>query len=129
MYLKIVFIVLALLALLFVYQQYTRVETFANYTRLDNPSKDLLLSCSYPVNTPNTGLSDYNYSYSAKKKVLIPMGSYAQKTNNKKYWDTPDNGTCPLIEMCGGVYSSRITKPVSIVAPTNERVRVNFYNQ
>jgi hypothetical protein len=129
MYLKIGFVILALVALLFVYTQYTHIETFANYTSLDSPSKNLLLSCSYPVNTSNGGLSTYNHSYSAEKKVLIPMASYAQKTNNKRQWETPDNGTCPLTEMCGGLYSSKVTQPVAVVAPTNNGVRVNFYNQ
>jgi hypothetical protein len=129
MYLKIGFVILALLALLFVYQQYTRVETFENYASLDSPSNNLLLSCSYPVNASNAGLSTYNHSYSAEKKVLIPMASYAQKTNNKRHWETPDNGTCPLTEMCGGLYSSKVTQPVSVLSPTNDGVRVNFYNQ
>ena len=130
MYAKILFIIIGLVALLSVYQYNFVVEKFSNsgYASLENPSKDLLLSCSYPMSS-QPGLSSYSHSYAAEKKVLIPMASYAQKTNNKRHWETPDNGSCPLTEMCGGLYSSKVTQPESVLSPTNDGVRVNFYNQ
>ena len=130
MYAKILFIIIGLVALLSVYQYSFVVEKFSNsgYASLENPSKDLLLSCSYPMSS-QPGLSSYDHSYAAEKKVLIPMGSYVQKTNNKRYWETPDNGTCPMTEFCGGLYREKNILDSAINAPNDSSIRVNFYNQ
>ena len=130
MYLKILLTLIGVITLLFVYRYTFIIEHFtsSNYSSIENPSKDLLLSCSYPVNS-HPGLSTYNHSYAAEKKVLIPMSSFVQQTNNKREWETPENGTCPLTEFCGGLYGEKNVLQDKILMPNSQQIRVNFYNQ
>jgi hypothetical protein len=39
---------------------------------------------------------------------IFKLGSYAQITNNIKYPDNPDEGTCMPASMCGALYKSKV---------------------
>lgn len=128
MYFKILYIILAILLISMVYQGYTNVEGLTNYANLKNPSKDILLSCSYPLQK-NIGISTINYSDAYKKKNFIPMSSYTQETNNMRYLKTPDNESCHLIDLCHGIYKNKEIENIPLQAPNEQDIRVNFYNQ
>ena len=53
---------------------------------------------------------------------IFPLGSYAQITNNIRYPDNPDEGTCTPASMCGALYHDKNTgnnyvKPLPPVNP------------
>jgi len=77
------------------------------------------------------GVSDYNYSTAWKLQPPVPVGSYAQVTNNKEYWSSPCNGTSTPAEICGGLYKNKkINKKSLIKCPPispKRGVRVGFY--
>jgi hypothetical protein len=59
--------------------------------------------------------------------------SYAQYTNNVRYWETPNNGKCTPPEFCGTLYNNKpikamhivpVPKPISLNSDVR---RVNFY--
>ena len=59
--------------------------------------------------------------------------SYAQYTNNVRYWETPNNGKCSRAEFCGTLYNDKpikdlhivpVPKPISL---NSDVIRVNFY--
>jgi len=59
--------------------------------------------------------------------------SYAQYTNNVRYWETPNNGKCSRAEMCDTLYTNKPIKDLKMV-PTPKPIsmnlnvrRVNFY--
>lgn len=128
MYWRLFYVILAILVVLFALNNFTNIENFTNYAYVINPSKDILLSCDYPV-TSNVGLSLSSYSQSANKKVFTPMSSYTQETNNIRNWKTPNNGTCPFTELCGGIYNSKNFIKDTLTQPNEMSVRVNYYNQ
>ena len=51
-----------------------------------------------------TGVTKNN-NYNIWKDYPVYPSSYKQQTNNKRYWSTPDNGTCSPAEFCGTPYS------------------------
>lgn len=128
MYWRLFYIILAILLLLFVFDNSMNIENFTNYANINNPSNNTLLSCDYPVKS-NVGLSLSSYSQSADKKVITPMSSYTQETNNIRNWKTPNNGTCPFTELCGGIYNSKNFIKDTLTQPNEMSVRVNYYNQ
>lgn len=38
-----------------------------------------------------------------------PMASYKQETNNRRYWETPDNGTSPWMGINQSIYPNNHT--------------------
>ena len=87
-----VLVVLALLGLYYVFCGYT--ESFVNRaSRADFPESqdNTLLVGDYPSKHPQA-LSKNSYSENSKLHASSPVGSYEQITNNRKYWETPDNG-------------------------------------
>jgi hypothetical protein len=49
---------------------------------------------------PSLRLNQISYQHSQKHRVLSPMSSFEQTTNNQKY-TSPDNGTNLLPELSG----------------------------
>lgn len=65
-----------------------------------------------------------------KDYPVFSSSSYAQRTNNVKYWSTPNNGTCSRAEFCGSMYANKkitIPPPPTPVPFDSDRVRVNYY--
>ena len=86
---------------------------------------------SYPISGKN-GVSNHGESDIWWHYPIFKVGSYAQITNNLKYPNNPDNGTCSRSEFCGALYNNRqiesnISKPLPPVEPTCG-ARINYYS-
>ena len=68
-----------------------------------NSSDKPILYGDYNVKQ-NTGVTKNN-NYNIWKDYPVYPSSYKQQTNNKRYWNTPDNGMCSPAEFCGTPYS------------------------
>ena len=104
-----------------------------------------LLPGTYPVSTEIPILTD-SYPWTGRKTIsdygvddiwwhypVFKVGSFTQITNNIKYPNNPDEGTCTPSTFCGALYkdnqiASNISKPLP-PAPgiTAEAVRVGYY--
>ena len=60
----------------------------------------------YPVKK-DPHLTNLSYSDIWTEYPSVQVGSYEQVTNNKKYWDNPNNGTCVRADMCNGIYNNK----------------------
>ena len=84
-----------------------------------------ILYNDYIVN-PHQQLSALNASDIYKDYPSFPATS--TKTNNVRYWTSPDNGTCSRAELCGSIYENytnqNIPKPAKQPGWDN---RVNYY--
>lgn len=111
-------------------------EGFSNYA-LDGDmgaypasQTDVLLQDSYPrINrygiTNNTS-SDIWWHY-----PIFTLGSYSQITNNIRYPNNPDEGTCEPASMCGSLYHEKqlmtnYVKPLPPIDP-NCGTRVGYF--
>jgi hypothetical protein len=103
-------------------------EGYVNYTldraMGDFPSAqtDLLVQDSYPrIN--RYGISNNNSSDIWWHFPTFKLGSYAQITNNIRYPNNPDEGTCQPSSMCGSLYHekqnhSNYVKPLPPINPS-----------
>lgn len=123
----IVFTILFILAMNYVYVGYT--EGLTNYGVYSCSQDNTILTNSYKKLTPQQ-LSDNNYenNYEIYNSFQVPMSSFNQVTNNKKLWDNPDNGLCSPSDFCNSLYSYTEYQPTLVQPPTNQQVRVNYYN-
>ena len=62
-----------------------------------------LLHGYYNIKDNTNGTKNNNYNIWEEYPVY--ENSYKQETNNKRYWNTPDNGLCSPAEFCGTPYS------------------------
>ena len=69
---------------------------------VDNPK----LYGDYPVKK-QPGATDLEYSNIWTEYPTFQVGSYEQVTNNKRYWNNPNNGTCIRADMCNGIYDDK----------------------
>lgn len=84
----------------------------------------------YPL-TNNNGVSNNNASNMWWHYPIFKVGSYKQITNNIRYPNNPDEGTCMPAEFCGALYKDRqlesnIVEPLPPV-PECPGARVNYY--
>ena len=104
---------------------------------------DLATAGHYPKADDVPLLTD-SYQYTGRKKVsnnnyndiwwhypIFREGSYEQITNNLRYYNNPDEGTCIGAEFCGALYKEKKNKsnliyPLPPVA-NGEGARVNYY--
>ena len=73
------------------------------------------------------GLSDYSAATAWSLYPSYAVGSYAQITNNKKYWPTPCNGYTTPPDMCGGLYKPQNHIETTQAPPRPCCRRVNYY--
>lgn len=86
-----------------------------------------ILYGDYKQKKNKSGLSNYN---SNSGLVLFPdvaLGSYKQETNNKRYWETPCNGSSIPPSFCGGLYEKKIHTETFPAPPKSNCLRVNYY--
>jgi len=85
----------------------------------------------FPKGPCAPGLSRETYQNEWKLYPYTDMSSYAQVTNNKRYWNTPSNGTSAPPEVSGKLYQKRkIIRPAPLKPPSNYphgAARVNYY--
>jgi len=135
---SILFILLVVLILCyFGIFKFSYSESFASNMNNDN----MLEPGEYPISDDKPLLyGDYNIkqntnvtknnNYNIWKEYPVYPSSYKQETNNKRYWSTPDNGTCSPAEFCGTPYSptnikiDKVSPGIPIGAPVT---RVNWW--
>jgi hypothetical protein len=105
------------------------IEAFTNLEPGTYPlseDKPILVN-DYPEKK-NPGVSNLGSQQLAEYYPIFPANS--DKTNNIRYWNTPNNGLCTPGIMCGGLYNSKnIQIPPSPIPPKwNDGTRVNFYD-
>ena len=115
--LLVLVLVLAFIIPLFliISESFRNIETFSNYT-LDQANGDfpkaqteVLVEDTYPAIGKNQ-ISDNNSSDIWWQYPVFKLGSYKQITNNIRYPDTPDEGTCMPASMCGALYNEKFLK-------------------
>jgi len=82
----------------------------------------ILLKDVYPP-TGRTGISDNTSNNTWWHYPTFKLGSYAQITNNIRYSNNPDLGSCMPVSMCGVLYhdkqeQSNYIKPLPPLNPT-----------
>lgn len=145
-YSKIIFI--TILILLFIYLA-VRVINGLNTSKagFSNYSLDNLNPGKYPISEDIPILTDV-YPYTGSKTVsnksyndiwweypIFKEGSYKQITNNLRYYDNPDEGTCVRAEFCNALYNNKQVKsnyilplpPLQKPPNGNDNARVNYY--
>jgi len=94
----------------------------------ESVSKPLLYG-DYPLQKGVLGLSDLN-SRSLSAFYPVFPSSYLQRTNNVRFWATPNDGTCAPANMCGTLYDNatlRIHKFPKMVPFSSKQTRVNMF--
>ena len=118
--------VLAILGLLHVFWGYTEgfaLRPGAFPCSVDQGNVADVFPEKNPVTLANT------YADNSHLESYTEMSNYAQETNNKRVWSTPDNGTCSPAELCNAMYSAR--KEImqeKYSGPKDDGVRVNYYD-
>jgi len=105
-------------------------ETFEykRYSKYPKSQDEPLLYGYYNVKE-NTNVTKNN-NYNIWEEYPVYPNSYKQETNNKRYWNTPDNGLCSPAEFCGTPYSptnikiDKVSPGIPIGAPVT---RVNWW--
>jgi hypothetical protein len=122
------------LILILVLSLIKNVEGFSGLYDLSTPGtfpksvKQAILN-DYPLINKNE-TSDNNYNQIWWHYPVFKLGSYKQVTNNLKYYDNPDNGTCVRADFCGALYKnkqdtkSNITLPLP---PAQQGLRVGYF--
>lgn len=100
-------------------------ETFIGAPYPQGVTKGLLVD-DYPM-APRPGLSNYSYSNAWKLYPVWSVGSYAQQTNNMRYWNMPCNGWTTPADMCGGLYTEKKINVPDLKPPSRCCNRVNYY--
>ena len=83
----------------------------------------------YPLINKNE-TSDNNYNQIWWHYPVFKLGSYKQVTNNLKYYDNPDNGTCVRADFCGALYKNKQDTKTNItlpLPPVQQGLRVGYF--
>ena len=92
----------------------------------DKFPSNVLLYNSYPVKQ-NPGLSDNGFY---QQYLLDPdeyAGGYQQATNNRKYWETPCDGSSFPPTICNGLYGKKNIKTDKVCQPGFDCRRIGFF--
>ena len=113
---SIIFLILILVLSLF-----KNTEGFSGLYDLSTPGtfpksvKQAILN-DYPLINKNE-TSNNNYNQIWWHYPVFQLGSYKQVTNNLKYLDNPDNGTCVRADFCGALYKNKKDTKTNITLP------------
>jgi hypothetical protein len=126
----------AILALGLFFSPMIKIEGFStNKQDLETPgiypvSVDKPILDSFPL-TGSKDVSDKNYSDIWTEYPEFSKSSYDQITNNLRYVNNPDNGTCIRADMCNALYKNKKNKSniVTPLPPAEEGAgaRVGYY--
>ena len=101
-----------------------------------------LLPGNFPKSVDRAILDDYpqiginetsnnNYNNIWTDYPIFPLASFEQITNNIKYHDNPDNGTCIRADFCGAIYKNKKvpSNVVTLLPPAEEGpgARVGYF--
>jgi hypothetical protein len=99
-----------------------------DYSSQNNISDDGLLLKGYYRTRENPGISQHNSADGLRLYPKTEMSSYEQKTNNKRHWFTPCDGSSIRADMCGALYKGKALKKQHMVEPSMTSGRVNMYD-
>ena len=114
------------------------IEGFSNFrynTLGDYPNSQdgAILPNSMLPSTGRKNVSSCEAQNIWKNYPIFEVGSYEQKTNNIRYPDNPDEGTCTPADFCRALYKNRpyksnVVKPLPPAPePSIDGARVNYY--
>ena len=112
------------------------IEGFSGLYDLSTPgtypkSVNQAILNDYPlINKNETSTNNYNQIW--WHYPVFKLGSYKQITNNLKYYDNPDNGTCSPADFCGALYKNKKDTNTNITLPLPQvqegpGVRVGYF--
>lgn len=78
-------------------------------------SQDRVILDDYPQIGSNE-TSNNNYSNIWSNYPVFPLASFEQITNNLRYHENPDEGTCVRADFCGALYKNKKV-PSNVVNP------------
>lgn len=78
-------------------------------------SQDSVILDDYPQIGKNV-TSNNTYGSNSKDYPQVQMSSFEQVTNNVRYYENPDNGTCIRSDFCGALYKNKKV-PSNVVNP------------
>jgi hypothetical protein len=114
------------------------LENFSNYNlKLDignfpEAQTTVLVQDTYPAigknELSNNDANDIWFDY-----PVFELGSYEQITNNIRYPDNPDEGTCMPASMCGALYKNKsigknVIEPLPPLNPNCPGTRVGYFD-
>ena len=116
----LIIIIIIVLGLPLFYNMFNSIkimEKYTNYNTTSNsglgdypfPQSDLLVEDTYPP-TGRKGISNNNAIDIWWHYPIFELGSYDQITNNIRYSNNPDEGTCMPASMCGALYKEKQLK-------------------
>jgi hypothetical protein len=95
------------------------------------PAQPRLLQNTYPITGIN-GVSNKEASDLWWYQYKPLVGSYEQITNNLRYRNNPDNGTCSRSEFCGTLYKDyqKQSNIAKVLPPVKDgcAARVGYFN-
>lgn len=95
------------------------------------PVNNILLEDSYPL-TGRNGISNNSATNIWWHKPIFKVGSYEQITNNIRYSNNPDVGSCMPASMCGTLYKEKQLKTnyIKQLPPMNPEsgTRVGYFD-
>jgi hypothetical protein len=113
---------------------YKKIEGFSGLYDLSTPgtfpkSVNQAILNDYPLINKNE-TSNNNYNQIWWHYPVFKLGSYKQITNNLKYYDNPDNGTCIRADFCGALYKNKKDTKTNItlpLPPAQQGLRVGYF--
>jgi len=118
-------------------ESFNNIENFSNYSldaaigSFPKAQTEVLVQDTYPAIGKNQ-ISDNNASDIWWHYPVFQLGSYKQITNNIRYPDSPDEGTCMPASMCGALYNERFLKTnyIEPLPPLNPEcgTRVGYFD-
>ena len=118
-------------------ESFKKIENYSNYTldgaigNFPEAQTEVLVQDTYPAIGKNA-ISNNNANDIWWHYPIFKLGSYKQFTNNIRYPDTPDEGTCMPASMCGALYNEKFLKSnyIEPLPPLNPEcgTRVGYFD-
>lgn len=124
----VLFVIILLLTAVFKFQTTKEGLQPMDYSPENNISDDGLLLKGFYRTKENPGVSQHGSADGLRLFPKTAMSSYEQKTNNKRHWFTPCDGSSVRADMCGGLYKGKALKKQQHVVPSMTSGRVNMYD-
>lgn len=111
-YLFLLILIILGIGLPFIFPFLKTLEGYTNYYlnqasgNYPNVQTNVLVQDIYPAIGKNE-ISNNNSSDIWTEYPTFQLGSYDQITNNIRYPDSPDDGTCTPASMCGALYKNK----------------------
>jgi len=135
----LILILIIIFSIIIVLNFNNNFEGFSNYQlnqsigNIPESQNQVLVENIYPP-IKNNGISNNNSSDIWRDYPIFELGSYEQITNNIKYPNNPDEGTCMPASMCGALYNkkelgSNIIDPLPPINPECDNgKRVGYFS-